>query len=276
MPKMDGIETEKRIRELGYTQPIVALTANALAGQTEVFLASGFDGFISKPIDIHQLNAVLNKMIRDKHPAETIEAAWRKKNDMEKNPVQQSSFNKELARIFTRDAEKTLAILETIEKQNNYGEDDLHLYMINVHAMKSALANIGEPELSVFAGKLEEASRHHDIPLISKETPAFLSALRMVIEKNRLIKNSDDNKNAGKISDDDLYYLREKLTVINEACAEYDKKTAKDTLTNLRQKTWPPSVTKTLETMAEHLLHSEFTEAAKLAEDFKNRESFDS
>jgi CheY-like chemotaxis protein/anti-sigma regulatory factor (Ser/Thr protein kinase) len=66
MPKMDGIEATKIIRESGYTEPIVALTANAVAGQLEVFLENGFDDFISKPIDIRQMNAVLNKLIRDK------------------------------------------------------------------------------------------------------------------------------------------------------------------------------------------------------------------
>jgi CheY-like chemotaxis protein len=75
MPGMDGIESTKRIRELGYTNPIVALTANAVAGQSEIFLTNGFDGFISKPIDIHQLNSILKKFVRDKQPPEVIEAA---------------------------------------------------------------------------------------------------------------------------------------------------------------------------------------------------------
>ncbi|MCL2844514.1 MAG: ATP-binding protein [Chitinivibrionia bacterium] len=66
MPDMDGIETVKIIREFGYKKPIVALTANALIGQAEEFLANGFDDFISKPIDTRQLNSVLNKYVRDK------------------------------------------------------------------------------------------------------------------------------------------------------------------------------------------------------------------
>jgi len=66
MPKMDGIEATQIIRDLGYAKPIVALTANAVAGQAEMFVSSGFDAFISKPIDIRQLNTVLNKFIRDK------------------------------------------------------------------------------------------------------------------------------------------------------------------------------------------------------------------
>jgi len=64
---MDGMETTRRIRDLGYKQPIFALTANAVVGQQDIFLKSGFDGYISKPIDVRQLNDSLNKYIRDKY-----------------------------------------------------------------------------------------------------------------------------------------------------------------------------------------------------------------
>jgi len=70
MPKMDGIETTKKLRELGYTGFIVALTANALAGNDKMFAKNGFDGFIAKPIDIKQINTILNKFVRDMHPEE--------------------------------------------------------------------------------------------------------------------------------------------------------------------------------------------------------------
>jgi len=66
MPDMDGIETTKKIRALGYKQPIFALTANALAWNQGSFLENGFDGYIFKPIDIRQLNDTLNKHVRDK------------------------------------------------------------------------------------------------------------------------------------------------------------------------------------------------------------------
>jgi len=274
MPKMDGIEAVKNIRGLGYTKPIVALTANALTGQTEVFLASGFDGFISKPIDIHQLNAVMNKFVRDKYPAEIVEAARLIKNNMEKNSGQTTSANPELAKIFVRDAEKAVGVMETIQKkQGNYSDEDIQLYVIDVHAMKSALANVGETELSAFASKLEEAGRKRDIPLMSEETPVFLSELRTVVEKNKLIIDNIYKKGAYKAGYEDIAYLKDKLAVIKEACAEYDKKTVKDTLSLLRQKIWPPAIMELLDKMAEHLLHSEFAEAAKLAEDYKNSES---
>ena len=67
MPQMDGIETAQKLREQGYQGCIVALTANALVGNSEMFMNNGFDGFISKPIDIIQLDSILNIFVRDKH-----------------------------------------------------------------------------------------------------------------------------------------------------------------------------------------------------------------
>jgi len=64
MPEMDGIEAMQKLHELGYTKPIVALTANAMIGSEELFIESGFDEFIAKPIDVRQLDAILNKYIR--------------------------------------------------------------------------------------------------------------------------------------------------------------------------------------------------------------------
>jgi signal transduction histidine kinase/ActR/RegA family two-component response regulator/HAMP domain-containing protein len=74
MPVMNGIEATKIIRDMGYDRPIVALTANAIVGQAEMFIQNGFDAFITKPIDTRKLNAVLKDFIRDKKPPETVNA----------------------------------------------------------------------------------------------------------------------------------------------------------------------------------------------------------
>jgi CheY-like chemotaxis protein len=55
--------------------PIVALTANALKGNEEMFLARGFNAYITKPIDVFQLDAVLNAWIRNKQTRKTLERA---------------------------------------------------------------------------------------------------------------------------------------------------------------------------------------------------------
>ncbi|MBR5336891.1 MAG: response regulator [Lachnospiraceae bacterium] len=67
MPEMDGIEAMKRIRMEVTRQhkelPIVALTANAVSTAKEMFLREGFDGFISKPIELTELERVLRKVL---------------------------------------------------------------------------------------------------------------------------------------------------------------------------------------------------------------------
>ena len=66
MPGMDGIEATKILRGMGYDHPIVALTANALKGQAEMFMDNGFSGFMAKPIDIKLLNSYLVRFIKNK------------------------------------------------------------------------------------------------------------------------------------------------------------------------------------------------------------------
>ena len=66
MPEMDGIETTKRIRELGEPfkkLPIIALTANVINGAEAMFLENQFDDFLSKPIDLDSLNHCLRKWL---------------------------------------------------------------------------------------------------------------------------------------------------------------------------------------------------------------------
>ncbi len=71
MPGMDGIEATRVIRnEIGtaYARhiPIIALTANAIIGNEEMFLREGFQAFISKPINMAKLDAALRRFVRDK------------------------------------------------------------------------------------------------------------------------------------------------------------------------------------------------------------------
>ncbi|GHV83353.1 hypothetical protein AGMMS50212_06930 [Spirochaetia bacterium] len=71
MPEMDGIEATRIIREeigTDYAKniPIIALTANAIRGNDEMFIKKGFQDFLSKPIDIMQLDTVIRQWIRDK------------------------------------------------------------------------------------------------------------------------------------------------------------------------------------------------------------------
>jgi CheY-like chemotaxis protein len=59
LPGMNGIEAMRRLRERGVRGPFVALTAFAMKGDPERFLAEGFDGFIAKPVRIAEIVSFL-------------------------------------------------------------------------------------------------------------------------------------------------------------------------------------------------------------------------
>ncbi len=66
MPEMDGIEATKHIRSLNDAQsnvPIIAFTANAIAGVEKKFIDAGFNSFLSKPIDPIQLSHTLYEFL---------------------------------------------------------------------------------------------------------------------------------------------------------------------------------------------------------------------
>jgi signal transduction histidine kinase/ActR/RegA family two-component response regulator len=70
MPGMDGIETTQMIRamdtEYAKNVPIIALTANAVAGNEQMFLKNGFNAYLPKPFSVMTLDSVVQKWIRRK------------------------------------------------------------------------------------------------------------------------------------------------------------------------------------------------------------------
>jgi signal transduction histidine kinase/DNA-binding response OmpR family regulator/HPt (histidine-containing phosphotransfer) domain-containing protein len=265
MPKMDGIEATHIIRDMGYINPVVALTANALAGQAEMFLNNGFNDFISKPIDIRQLNTVLNKLIRDKQPPEVLEQARRQKNTLYTGTGQNAPLDPQIVEFFIRDAKKAAELLKEMYINKYRRSDDLSMFVINTHAMKSALANIGEMDLSSAASKLEQAGRDQDKKYILDEFPPFLDMLYDVIHK---LEGEESPGEEAVVTEDELSDLKEKLLDIRAACSVYSKKAAKDMLAEIKRRTWPSETKEFLSTIAGYLLHSEFDAAAKAIDEY--------
>jgi CheY-like chemotaxis protein/two-component sensor histidine kinase len=264
MPVMDGIEAVKAIRAKGYGRPVVALTANAVAGQAEIFLANGFDGFISKPIDIRELNASLNKFVRDRQPPEVVEAARAAYGSDVTAGSEALQTDPELATIFIRDAEKAIAVLQGYEARNAYESDNLQMYIINAHALKSALANIGETKLSGIAKDLEQAGRNRNTGVMIKETPELISALESLVVKLKPAGEDNDLE----ISEEDLNLLQDKLQKIKEACAIFDNDSVAKSLNDLRQKKWPNHTNAVFDDIAMHILHSDFDDAVTVCTDY--------
>jgi CheY-like chemotaxis protein len=203
MPKMDGMETTTVLRKsIGYTGTIVALTADAVSGRSDFFLANGFDDFISKPINTRRLNDVLNKFIRDKQTPEVLETARRQHKTQQKDNADSSGkipagttadtaapdksasdlLIEELSQIedlnvraglgyIGDNRESYFGVLRFFsDKCDSYLEElDKALkgeiwgdYAIKIHALKGVCANIGAEKLSQRAAALEKASKAGD------------------------------------------------------------------------------------------------------------------
>jgi len=249
MPQMDGIETTQKLRGNGYKGVIVALTANALVGNDEMFAQNGFDGFIPKPINVRQLNEVLKKFIRDKYPEEA------KKYKPETVQTETANKNQKLLKIFRGDAEKAVVTLRETAANGN-----IKLFTTTAHAMKSALANVGENEASALAAALEKAGLDGDNGYISANTESFTATL------DALIKNLTPEETADSNVTEDSAYLAEQLQIIKKACEDYDDTTAYAALDRLKEKQWKAETSDALEKIHDALfLHSDFDGAASMA-----------
>jgi len=259
MPEMDGIETTKKLRQNGYSGTIIALTANALVGNDDMFKQNGLDDFISKPIDINQLDNALNKYIRDKYPEEA--AKYVNRHCAEGND-EAIHLNPKLLEIFRQDAVKAVKTLnESFESGN------ISLFTTTVHAMKSALANIGKTEESGWAGDLEEAGRKNDTQYISSNLGRLIDTLEILI--NEYAPSESESDDADII--EDTAYLNEELNLIKTACEEYDDKTLFASLERLKEKQWKNETHQNLNKIHDLIyFESDFDKAIELIDHLNN------
>ena len=197
MSGMDGVEAMKRIRTdvsgLNVSIPIVALTANAMSSAKQMFLAEGFDGFVSKPVETEELERVLKAVLpkksisyddgaeaeEDNAPYEE-EPATVKTAEPETDPMDKlyaAGINTAAGLKYCVDDEefyKSLLIQfasESAEKIESmkayYGKKDWHNYEILVHALKSTSKMIGAVDLSEEAKALEMAAKATDEEFIT-------------------------------------------------------------------------------------------------------------
>ncbi|MCL2627300.1 MAG: ATP-binding protein [Oscillospiraceae bacterium] len=269
MPEMDGIETTKRLRELGYNSPVIALTANAVAGQADMFLQNGFDEFISKPIDIRQLDTVLNTLIRDKQTPETLSQA----RALLGTPINGSDEEKQtegkqkqmLMESFARDARRAIPIVQAmLQNKDNANEDELKSFTTAVHGMKSSLANIEQPGLSEIAYTLEQAGRSFNLGIIDKIIPKFLTDLATLLDKIDAAQSKTADEMQTPPSDEKE--LREKFSAISEMCSMYNRKGALDILSEIKHT--DEEMKKALEAIEEFIYNGDFEAAGTVASSF--------
>ena len=210
MPEMDGVETLHAIRQMLGTYyakvPIVALTANTVAGAREALLAEGFSDFMEKPIE----RSVLERVLRRNLPADKIVLRQKAVLEETQEEIQEiiqetddigeiEGLDVEQGILYCNGREAFLSILRAYcEDWNSTGalakesfeKKDWKNYTIAVHGLKSAMFSIGAGKISEMAKQLEFAGKENRIEYIEEhhhDMMAEYENLFLRLKKNRTI-----------------------------------------------------------------------------------------
>lgn len=234
MPEMDGVETLRRIRhKIGtYYQkvPIIALTANAVAGTREMLLEEGFNDFLEKPIERSVLERILKRTLSsdkiiyrdvatDDNPDETCDGETFEIEDLDvQKGILYCGGQEQYIKIlqgYCEDWENTGSGVEEAFKQADWKN-----YTIAVHGLKGALRTIGATQISEMARKLEYAGKENRIDYILKHHEELMNEYRRLFDK--LSTNKYIYPAAQVIEDKEEKLQEENVPEIEEE--EFDKK----------------------------------------------------
>lgn len=227
MPNMDGIETLQRLRSESegpnIKTPAICLTANAISGAREEYLAVGFDDYLTKPIDAVKLEEM---MIRYLPPEKILASEEESINSSESE--QKIELPDWLHRINEIDVNSGLkhcgdeeAYLDTLKIYGEYsstGADEIeNLWCIRdianttvkVHALKSTSRAIGAESLGTLAEKLELAGKSGDEAVLDAELAGLLERYRALGKALSPLyapaKNAEDESELPPISENELH-----------------------------------------------------------------------
>lgn len=153
MPIMDGVSATKQIREFeknsDSTTPIIALTANSIAGDKERYLAQGMSDYLSKPIEFDVLVKILNKYLKK----DSLEITNLNKIDIKTVSIQLEiplELSEKLCLKFKEEIQNDLDELDSLIKNNNKNELIQKLYYI-----KNSCLNINLQEAIQILEKMQ-------------------------------------------------------------------------------------------------------------------------
>ena len=283
MPEMDGITAANYIRELDNKDPyyknlpIVVLTANAITGIKDVFFKSGFQDYLSKPIDTVKLNNILEKWIpRSKQKSNTVNSNGnnKTKGKASEDTIIIDGINTERG-IFLSGGENSL-YLETLniyyndgikkieELKNCLETDNIPLFTTHVHALKSASANIGAEKISEAAGTLEAAGEILDKEYIKLNFGRFLSNLEILLNNINIELFLQKKSQIENKVYDDISLIKNELNNLKEALNSLDAEIINSTIDSLCVMNPEESIKNIIQKISEKILLYEYDKAAEL------------
>jgi len=222
MPEMDGFEAVRRFRASESASfatrldvPIVALTANALAGDADRCLKAGFSDYLAKPVRREQLDAALQRWISAAPAsvtsadvpllgADAVPAAWAAEDE---RPAIDMSVIRQIrdmerrgaARLLQRLVQTYTATAARLVSQAAYAlkSGDAQSLQHAMHTLKSSSANLGAVELSRRFGALEKHARSGAIEAAHAEWDAAQVEYERAVQALQDIVAAEEATTAG-------------------------------------------------------------------------------
>lgn len=189
MPDIDGLEATRLIREREKTArrghlPIITVTAHAMKGDREICLASGADGYISKPLEPEQLFSAIEQCLAGRKPAGASAPVAHALEALERCQGDRKLF----AEIIELFGESSRDLLEEIESCIARG--DLAGLKNSAHTLKGSVGVFGKGPAYNAVEELESGARREDLAAVR----ASLGPLREALEAlNRSLRTFLDS-----------------------------------------------------------------------------------
>lgn len=217
MPVMDGVQTLHAIRELegnpSRDVPVIALTANAVAGARELYLREGFQDYLTKPIDADKLEDMLiaylpsnvvyltnNRKISDEYE-QTEEASelgiresqlylmgFNLRNGLRYMGGDKALYGKVLHDFHSILQEKEAALKDFLNK------GDMPGYTIIVHSLKGNARNVGADDLADEAFELEKMAKAGQLEDVTVRSPILFSMMNTMRDSLKVYLESEDSE----------------------------------------------------------------------------------
>ena len=220
MPVMDGVETLHAIRKLegnpSADTPVIALTANAVAGAREYYLQEGFQDYLTKPIDADKFESMLIRYLPDNvvylnqdqntpdENGQELEAAigmmesrlsgigFNVRNGLKYMGNDIKLYDKVLHDFHLILQEKEDALRDFLKKRDMPG------YAIIVHSLKGNARNVGADDLADEAFELEKMSKAGQLEDVEVRSPILFNLMKNMRRDLKTYLDSESRTEAGK------------------------------------------------------------------------------
>lgn len=285
MPNMDGVETLHHMQQFSdypcQDTPVVVLTANAVSGAKENYLKEGFDDFLAKPVAPEKLERMIQKLL----PPELLQESLGSVTKAGKVQEDAEHFLQELPPVDGLDwdyawqhlpdqelleytVKEFYAQIDSAADQLEHAyerlaePEQLELYRIQVHAMKSLAATVGIMPLSGVARLLEFSARDGNIERILSMTEPFLEEWRSYRQKLRGVFGIETQE---KQAVSDYSVIQAFVEMVRISMAQMDIDGADQAMDQLKAYEYPKQIAQGMQKLAEAVTNLDAEEAERLA-----------